>query len=436
MFWPRRLPNYLFVGVMTLGLLSSIALLHAPNPFAQFPMLEFSHFTKVFDGVFIAITLIVMLMLNRGVRLLQGHISEYATLILFSLIGALVLVSCTHVVTFFIGIEMLSIPLYILAATNTRSSASLEAGLKYFILGSVSSAIMLFGIALLFAQTGQLYFSSMLISIGATVPTGVTLAGICLFLFGLFFKVGLVPFHFWVPDVYQGTPIVFVGFMATVVKGAAFVMLFRIFGTGTFPASLANVTWVLAALSMLVGNLIALRQTSFKRLLAYSSVAHSGYLAMLLLAGTSAGAFILLFYIVAYSLAILTLLYIYDLNTAVTTDALDPLSGLFHRSAVMGVAFVVAVLSLSGIPPLAGFFAKYIVFAPLMASGNSAILLVAVVSSVIGAVYYLRLIPLLFQKKDSHVVATGIGGSALVIGVTLISLLLGVFPGALSVLFR
>lgn len=435
MFWPRRLPNFAFVAVMVLGLAAAIWALILPNPLAQFPMLEFSRFTMIFGGLFIGLTAIVILMLSRGVRLLNGHISEYAVLVLFSAIGALVLISCTHMVTFFLGIEILSIPLYVLAASNTRSSASHEAGLKYFILGSVASAIMLFGLALLFAQTGQLYLSELLGQLSMGIPNSITLVALCLFLFGLFFKIGLVPFHFWVPDVYQGTPLVFTGFMATVAKGAALVMLFRIFGTGNTPVILSYAIWNFAALSMIVGNLIALKQSSFKRILAYSSVAHSGYIAMLLLAGTSAAAFILFFYILAYSLSVLTLFYIYDLKTSTTTDTLEPLQGLARQHPILGIAFVFAVLSLSGIPPLAGFFAKYVLFVPLMATGNTALLLVAVVSSVIGAVYYLRLLPLLFQSASEGPTVSK-PAHALVVLLTVLSVLIGIFPGFLALLFH
>lgn len=438
MFWPRNGSNRVFVGVMMLGLLASAVVLKLPNPLAQFPMLEFNRFTVIFSALFLGITGLVFLMLPRGVRLLTGHISEYATLLLFSVMGALVLASCTHVATLFIGIEMLSIPLYVLAVSNTRNSASHEAGLKYFILGSVASSVMVFGMALLFADTGQLYLSDLLMVFKSGSPSVLAVLGLCLLLFGLFFKVGLVPFHFWVPDVYQGTPLVFTGFMATVVKGAGFVVLFRIFETGALEGIFGHVVWVLAVLSMLLGNLIALRQTSIKRLLAYSSISHSGYIGMLLLTGTPAAEFILFFYILAYSVSILTLFFVYDLNTTITTDSLEPLNDLGRRSPLSAIAFVLAVLSLSGIPPLAGFFAKYILFVPVMGAGYVGLLLIAVISSVVGAVYYLRLLPPLFQPTSNTTVTPVLSkaSQSVVVIMMILNIVIGICPGIISVLFH
>lgn len=371
--------------------------------------------------------------------------TEVYPLILFALTGMLVLPAAGDLLTMVIGLEVLSLPLYILAGlARRRRILSQEASLKYFLLGAFASAFFLFGMALLYGFAG----SVSLTAIAAAIPvvTGLDallVGGLLLVLVGLLFKVGAVPFHAWVPDVYQGAPTPITGFMAACTKVAAFGALLRIGYLVAPPLAwdVTTVLWGVVLLSVVVGTVLALGQTDVKRMLAYSSIAHAGFILTGLVSFTQVGIGAVLFYLVAYGLAtigafgVVTLVRERDVAGNVVGEAthIAQWAGLARRNPGVAVAMALFLLSLAGIPLTAGFTGKLAAFAAAAAGGAIPLVVVGVLASAAAAFFYVRLIVLMFftapEGEQTTVVASQ-GWSATAIGVAAAgTLLLGVVPG-------
>jgi NADH-quinone oxidoreductase subunit N len=364
----------------------------------------------------------------------ESNQSDYFALVLFALSGAVIMVSYTNMAMLFLGIEILSIPMYILAGSRKQDLSSNEAAFKYLIMGAFATSFLLFGIALIYGATG----SFDLVEIAAAVSTNVSsmssifYVGVLLMLVGMAFKVSAAPFHFWAPDVYQGAPTVITAFMATIVKTAAFAALLRLFFTAFMNAghTWMQVVAVMAALTLLVGNITAVVQTSTKRMLAYSSVAHAGYMLLALLAANHYSNASILFYATAYSIgSIATFSIVSIVANAKNSDGVDSFNGLAKRNPLLAFVMTVSLLSLAGIPPTAGFFAKYFIFTSAFMAGNTGLVLIAIIASLIGVYYYFRLIiAMYFKDGDGETIQVHMNHQFLLVVIAIAIIALGLCP--------
>ncbi len=322
--------------------------------------------------------------------------TDLYALVLFALCGGYVMCSYTNLVMLFIGIEILSIPMYVLAASNKRDMLSNEAGFKYFFLGALASSILLFGIALVYGATGSFQLDAIK-NVLATAGSGTIMtAGILMIFTGFAFKVGIAPFHMWTPDVYQGAPTVITGLMSTMVKGAAFAAFFRLYYLGFTPTLefTASIFAVLAGLSLIVANVMATIQVNAKRLLAYSSISHAGFMLAAVMTADSMNPRMLMYYVLVYGIASLTsfnvLYHVSKFQNG--AEGFDAFKGLVKRNPVMAGAMTLSLLSMAGIPPLAGFMAKYFVISHILERGYTWLVIIMVLTSAVAVYYYLRII--------------------------------------------
>ncbi|MDW8106083.1 MAG: NADH-quinone oxidoreductase subunit N [Armatimonadota bacterium] len=370
----------------------------------------------------------------RGLRY-----GEFYPLLLFASAGAIAMLTTTNLMVVFIGLETLSLALYVLAGLSRTEPRSEESALKYFLLGAFASAFLLYGIALMYGALGSVDLRAVPpvweTAQGGALPALLTVS-LVLLLIGLAFKASLVPFHLWTPDVYQGAPTIATAYMSAVAKVAAFGVLIRLM-VSFAPASLLwmPTLWWLSLLSMVVGNVAALLQRDAKRMLAYSSVAHAGYLAVGLVSANSTGTTGMIYYLVAYSLmsvgafGILTLMA--HAGDATTVEALR---GLYRRNPFAAHALAVLLLSLAGIPPTAGFWGKWYLFLAAVEANQIVLALVLALTSVVGAAYYLQLVFSLYAEPREAVVSWRIP-APMVIGVLacVLGLIgLGIFPTSLT----
>lgn len=384
---------------------------------------------------------IVMILLAMGVLVIGKyyykdnveHLGDIYALLLFSLIGAMLSVSYSNLVMLFIGIEILSIPLYILAASNRKNLFSNEAGLKYFLTGSFATGFLLLGITLVYGTAYS--FDMQLIAEYVQQNSGklppMFTVGCVLILCAFIFKISAVPFHFWAPDVYQGSPTVITAFMATVVKTAAFGALLR-FLLQMYVADVPawhEVLVIITIATLIVGNLLAMYQTNLKRMLAYSGIANAGYVLLAVLSANEQTAGYILYYLASYGVASMIAFSVYSLVKDQTgVDTIDGLKGLFSANRSVGIALIISMLSLAGIPPLAGFFGKYAVFTQAIWGGEVWPVIIAVLTSLMGVYYYLRVMATALGKGSFPALQVKGGLLSLLIIAIAILLLLGVYP--------
>lgn len=409
-------------------------------------MIAVDDFRFVTDGLLLGtagLTVLVSFDYLERERLL---IPEYFALLLFATLGMMLMVGGEDLMVVFLGLELMSVAVYALAGINRHSAASAEAALKYFLLGAFASGFLLYGIALVYGATATTTLSQ----IGVQVRTlgladsPMLLIGLALLLVGFGFKVAAVPFHMWAPDVYDGSPTPVTGYMATAVKAAAFAALLRVLGEafGAVPAW-HQIVWWLAVATMVVGNLVALAQRTVKRMLAYSSIAHAGYLLVAVAAGTRAGSGAFLFYLVAYTL---TTLAAFALLAAKGREGerdvlIDDLAGLGTRRPWLAFALAVCMLSLLGFPGTAGFIGKWYILLAATATGQLPLAAILVLTSVISAGYYLPVIMAMYMQPEPFEQAhTGVrigrwAGAAVAVSVAGL-LLLGIRPNRLLNLAR
>jgi len=371
---------------------------------------------------------------------------EYYTLILFAVVGMMGLVSATDLISLFVALETMSVALYALAGLDRRRPESQEAAIKYFITGAFSSAFLLYGVALLYGLSGSTSIDRIGAALVTMGPGGhpVALLGVGLLLVGFGFKVASVPFHMWTPDVYEGAPTTVTAFMSAGVKAAAFGALLRVFGHGLAPlaADWQPAMAVLALVTMVVGNLGALAQTNVKRMLAYSSVAHAGYMLTAAVAAPRLAAAAILFYLVGYAAVNLGA---FGIMAALSREGREPLSladmaGLASRRPALAATFTVFLISLTGVPVSAGFVGKFYLFAAAVNAGYVSLAVAGVLMSVVSAYYYLRVVVVMYMKEPvgDDTWAAIAPSSSLALAVSLAVVLgLGVFPGpALSLARR
>jgi NADH-quinone oxidoreductase subunit N len=384
------------------------------------------HVLKVFSYIAVGVSLVYSraYLLDRG--LYRG---EYFALVLFSTLGMMVMISANHFVSLYLGLELMSLSLYALVALNRDSAASTEAAMKYFVLGALASGLLLYGMSMIYGATGTLYMSEVARVIGANQPDRIILLfGLVFAVSGMAFKLGVVPFHMWIPDVYHGAPVSVTLIIGSASKLAAFAMVVRMLLNGTLGFDAMDqiselsrtlaFNWqymlvILAVLSMGIGNLAAIAQTNIKRMLAYSTISHMGFVLLGLLSGvvgnvfSAAGAYsAALFYVIVYALMSLGAFGMILLlsRSGFEAERLDDFKGLNARSPWFAFVMMLVMFSLAGIPPTVGFYAKVVVLQPLIETGQAWLAVVAVLFSLIGAFYYIRIVKLMYfdEPQDAH----------------------------------
>lgn len=370
------------------------------------PLFIVDGYAALFTGLIVISVLIVGLLSYIYFEEREENPKEYYILLFLSTLGAAVLTISRHFISFFIGLEILSVSLYALIAYLRTRNNAIEAGMKYLILAAISSAFLLFGMALIYMETGSMDFSVIAQREGQWTTLFST--GVGLMVVAIGFKLAIVPFHFWAADVYQGAPSPVTSFIATVSKVGVFAVLMR-FAQPFHVHSNATALYIfsgIAIASMIAGNILALQQKNIKRLLAYSSISHFGYLLVAFLPGDRAGVEAAVFYLLAYSLTILAAFGIITLLSTRSKDAedLDLYKGLFWRNPVMAVVLTISMLSLAGIPLTAGFMGKFMVLTSGVHVHLWAPVIVLVITSVIGIYYYLRIISTMFMEYSISII--------------------------------
>ncbi len=363
---------------------------------------------------------------------------EFYPILMFAVVGLLVMAAASDLIVMFLGLETMSIAVYVLAGSRKSELRSNEAAVKYLLLGAFASALLLYGMALVYAVAGSTILGEVNTAIAAggygAADRTVLMLGIGLVLVGFAFKIAAVPFHLWAPDVYEGAPTSVTAFMATAVKAGGFAALLRVAIGALAPVlpDFSTVLWVTAAATMTVGNFVALRQTSIKRMLAYSSIAHTGYLLVGLTAGTPAAGSAMLFYLTAYGLmnvgafAVLIAMA----NQGDRADEIADLAGLGQARPLLALAMTVCMLSLIGIPPLGGFMGKLYLFSVALEEGLVGLVVVAVLNSVVSAAYYLGVVRAMYFDAGEPAAADSRPYAVLaLVAATAGTVWLGIAPG-------
>ena len=423
-----------------IALVGTVSALLATWYMAQSPGLGFSGMVRVdsfsvfFHALTIAISGLVVMMSFEYTSVQKMRGGEYYGLILFSAVGMGLMSSAVELVLIFIALEISSIASYVLAGMRRHEAASGESALKYFLLGSFATAFFLYGIALLFGATGSTNVEAISQLLRASPPAALVYVAAALMLVGLGFKVAAAPFHVWTPDVYEGAPAPVVGFMSTAPKAAAFAVLMRVVFQLNTPRSFW-IIWAAAALSMTLGNLGALVQNNVKRMLAYSSIAHAGYVLVAFAAAPELGASAVIFYTAAYAAMNVGAFAIVShlANVGEKFTSLEDYEGLGQSSPVLAASLTIFLLSLIGIPMTGGFFAKFYVFSAALKSGLIWLSLIGVVNSAVGAYYYLRIIVAMYMRraqKQVPVERVPFAGKMAIVVCLVATLYLGLLPGS------
>ena len=392
---------------------------------------QFSLFFKLFFLVVTALVIFSSINYSRKFAPFRG---EFYALLLLATTGMMLLASTRELISIFVALELTGIPLYVLAGF-LRTDKSSEAGLKYLLLGAIASAVLLYGMAMVFGLTGTTYLGSIAAAVSADglVGNAGLLMGIVLLVAGFGFKLATVPFQMWVPDVYEGAPTPITAYLSVASKAAGFAVVVRIFYEALGPAS---VDWgmifaVLAAITMTLGNVVALAQTNIKRLLGYSSIAHAGYLMIGLAAATSTGSSAVLFYLACYAVMNMgAFIAIIAISNRIGSDEISDYSGMAKRSPLLAAALALCLISLTGIPPTAGFMAKLYIFNAGIDANLIWLVIVGVLNAVIAAYYYLRIVKLMYLGEpvsEERVTSTRSLNVALAIA-CLGVLVLGIYP--------
>jgi len=401
-------------------------------------MMLFNNFSAVFSGITIITTILIVLLSRGYFEKISSHIAEYYAIILFALAGVIVMVSFYNLVMLFIGIEIMSVSLYILAGIKKTDFASNEAALKYFLMGAFSTGFLLFGIALIYGSTGSFNLETIRNWVVQN-PHSIDpmfYAGILLIVVGLCFKVGAAPFHFWTPDVYEGSPTLITAFMSTVAKTAAFAAFLRLFSACFAPVSdfWVPVLLVITIITLFIGNITALYQQSFKRMLAFSSISHAGYLLFAIVALGASSASSVFIYATAYSIAsIIAFGALILVHQQSGSDNFESFNGLAKKNPFLALVLTIGMLSLAGIPLTAGFIGKFFMFSGALLQFKLVLVLLAVVNAVISIFYYFRVIIAMYFRDAERAELTVPLYYQLVLGfAALVTILIGIYPGFIS----
>jgi NADH-quinone oxidoreductase subunit N len=390
-------------------------------------MMVFDNFSLLFNAIAFAACLVYFLLSGRDMEKVGSNVAEYYALIFFILCGIAIASSFNTLLMLFLGIEIISIPLYILTGSDKRNLKSNEASLKYFLMGCFSTGLMLMGITLIYGVKGS--FNMDVIGIGSDTLTPMMAAGLLLLLFSMAFKVSAAPFHFWTPDVYDGAPTVFTSFMATIVKAAGFIAFIRLFKNsfGELQSQWQLMVAIITAATLFIGNITAVFQQSVKRMLAYSSIAQAGFMMFALVALNELASEGLIFYAAAYSLATIG---IFAILIKMKDYTFEGFNGMAKHQPVLAATNTIFLLSLAGIPATAGFWAKfYMLAAAVRGGGVMWLVIVGVLCAAISVYYYFRVIQAMYFKDgDAQEMDTTPAFKGLLIGIAAVVVLLGIFP--------
>lgn len=415
-------------------------------------MLRTDNLAMVFTAIVLGSAFLVVALSGNFAESDEAQPAEYYGIILFSLVGAIMMIGFDNLIMLFVGVEILSVAMYILTGTDKRNLRSNEAALKYFLMGAFTTGIMLFGMTLLYGATGSFTIAG-IGAYAAHPQVGLSLllyVGLLMLLIGLLFKVSAAPFHFWTPDVYDGAPTIFTAFMSTVVKTAGFAALFRLLSVSF--SGVYQFWWVvlaaITAITLVAGNLTAVYQNSFKRMMAYSSISHAGYLLIGLAALGAQTKQAIVFYSLAYSVATISafgiLLLVAQQRSTQTitsegliTENFDSFNGLARQNPLLGFAMAVSMLSLAGIPLTAGFWGKFYMFSTAVERGQIWLLVLAVLMSAVGIYYYFRvIIAMYFRDGATEPIRVTPVYRYVLLAASILTIGLGIAPGLLQGLFK
>ena len=435
---PKRDGAVFGVAIVTLLATAAAVLSFAGvNVTASAGLLAIDGFATFFKLVFILSAVMTVLMSGSYLRVEGVGAGEYCFLILCATLGMMFMASGVDLITLFIGLETMAIAFYVLAGFLKPSQRSNEAAVKYFLLGAFSLGLLLYGMSLLYGATGTTSLNGIAAALAGGERSLVLILALILIGAGMGFKIAAVPFHMWAPDVYEGAPTPVTAFLSVASKAASFAMLLRIFFVGLpfLVSDWQTLFWVLAAITMTVGNIAAITQTNTKRMLAYSSIAHAGYVLVGVVAGTERGIAATLVYLWVYlfmqlgAFAIIAMLRRQD----VVGDELKDLSGLYFRKPFAAIAMLIFMLSLGGIPPTAGFMGKVWVFGAAIDQGFIWLAVIGVVNSAISLYYYYRVIVFMWLKEETFGSDIEMSPAvATVLGIAVVgSIFFGIFPDIL-----
>lgn len=429
--------------ISLVGLIAALACVLLSNSVAPLDITKLFHVHAqglFFVGLTISIALMILSMGYSYLAHRESHPEEYYILVLIATAGACVMCLSSHFVSFYLGLEILSVAQYGLVAYMRRDPRGTEAGLKYLVLAAASAAFLLFGMALVYAELGTMRFESFVNASPEQLQNRVVLLGVAMMFASIGFKLSIVPFHYWTPDVYEGAPASVAAFTSTAGKVGVLAILVRYFALedSAISSALAIFIAVTGAASMIVGNLLALVQTNLKRVLAYSSIAHMGYLSLAFLGSRDTATATVAFYMVAYSAATVAAFGVImalstGFNHSRDIERLEDYKGLYRTNPILATVLGISLLSMAGIPMTAGFFGKlYVVFAGAE-STQWVLLIILALGSAVGAYYYLRVAMMLFANTDSVQpdVTPPLAMQILLLLLTVGTVALGLFPGLL-----
>jgi NADH-quinone oxidoreductase subunit N len=412
------------------------------NAFGE--MIRVDRLSLVLNFIFLVTAGLSLLMTTSYADMVDVEFVEFTPLILFSTVGMMLMGSAGHLMIIFLGLETMSIALYVMAGFRRNNRYSLEAAMKYFLLGAFATGFLLYGIALIYGVVGSTslkavtdYFTSNSLNtnILATLGLGLLIVG-----FG--FKVALVPFHMWTPDVYQGAPMPVTAYMAVGAKAAGFAAILRVIANSAFFVSFewSQVLWILAVLTMTVGNVIALMQSDIKRMLAYSSIAHAGYILVGVVASNDLTTPSVVFYLMVYLFMNIGAFAVAELVAGKNEEytRIENYHGLGFKQPLLGLIMAICMFSLAGFPPTAGFMGKFYIFSAAMQSGYTWLVIIGVINSLISVYYYLRVVVAMYMyqpetERPAEAILPGVGAVLLFAGIGV--LYLGIFPNSFMHLF-
>lgn len=429
--------RWIYISVAITGLITALALSvfswnSLETSFSN--MLIIDNYAIAFNSVMIFATILIFLLAPHYFKGIEKNVPEIYALLMFSLAGACMVTSFDNLTMLFIGIETMSIPLYILAGSKKFSIRSNEASFKYFIFSSLATAIFLLGITLVYGMVGSFHVGDISAYFTATkeMPS-ILQVGIVLLVISFGFKIAAVPFHFWAPDVYEGSPTLITAFMATVVKIAGFAAFYKLLSSCfiLIPDTWHHLILGLSVLSLIVGNLGAIKQKDVKRMLAYSSISHTGFMLFAILSFNSFSASSLLYYSFAYALSTIAAFGVLMVvkNHMSADGSVQAFNGLAKKNPILAIVMTISMLSMAGIPITAGFFAKYYIFVSAILGGWLWIVIIGILAALVGVAYYLKLIIAMFAKtsETEKIVTSPLYVFSLLVA-TILILLAGVMP--------
>jgi NADH-quinone oxidoreductase subunit N len=441
-----RMPIGWFGIIGLVGAVVSAAILWNPTPDAfreDFNVIVADNFGLFVTIILAAIGILTIMFSSQVIHRDNLPAGEYYALLLFSIVGMMMMATATDLLVIFVALEILSLAVYVLTGIRRDDLASTEAAFKYFLLGAISSAFFLYGIAFTYGVTRSTRLSAISQYLAAQSMSGepMVLIAVGLLLVGFAFKISAVPFHMWTPDAYEGAPAIVTGFMSTGVKAAAFAAFTRVFLSSFEPfrdMSAAGPGWapvvaMIAALTMILGTVVGVAQANLKRMLAYSSIAHGGYLLVGLVAANAVGKAAILFYLLAYSITNLAAFGVIAMLGARdrANDSLRDYTGLWHTNPGLAALMTVCLLSLGGLPPTAGFIGKWYIFQAAVSSGYYSLAIIGVLTSVVSVFFYLRVVVMMYMADRESTVeparVSGFGMAALALSIAVI-FYLGILP--------